>query len=114
MDFRPITLSDRPVFELAYRQCRHEGSECSFTNLFIWQEPLELYWTQIGRAVCVVALNDGPVYALHPCAEEAEDAIAAARALAEWFGAQGKPLLIRGLEQPLAEMLGKAFPNWRI
>ena len=114
MDFRPITLNDRPVFEMAYRQCRHEGSECSFTNLFIWQGPLDIHWTQVGRAVCVVALNDGPVYALHPCAEEAEDAIAAAKALAEWFRLQGQPLLIRGLEQPLAKMLGETFLNWRI
>lgn len=114
MEFRPITLADRPVFERAYRQCRHEGSECSFTNLFIWREPLQIVWTQTGQAVCVLVLNDGPTYALHPCAEAAEDAIAAAGALADWFHAQGKVLLIRGLEQPLAEMLGAAFPNWRI
>ena len=114
MDFKPITLADRPIFDRAYRQCRHEGSECSFTNLFIWQEPLQIFWSQVGRAICVVAMNDGPVYALHPCAEAGEDAVAAGQALEEWFREQGQPLLIRGLEQPLAEILAEAFPHWRI
>ena len=44
MEFRPIALADRKLFEAAYRTCRHEGSECSFTNLFIWRKPLEIVW----------------------------------------------------------------------
>lgn len=114
MEFKPIELADRKLFEAAYHRCRHEGSECSFTNLFIWRKPLDILWAQVGGAICVVVLNDGPVYALHPCAEEKEEVVAAAGELVEWFRLQGKPLLIKGLEQPLAELLGEEYPSWHI
>ena len=114
MDFHPVTLQDRPVFEASYRNCRHEGSESSFTNLFLWRKPLDIVWTRAGSALCVLVRNDGPVYALHPCAAEQEDAVQAAALLAEWFRSQGMPILIRGLEKELAETLAEAFPAWRI
>lgn len=114
MDFRPITLMDRPIFDKSYRSCRHEGSESSFINLFIWRKPLDIVWTQVGEAVCVVVLQDGPVYALHPCAPERESSVRATRLMAEWFEQQGYPLLIRGLELGLAEMLAEEFPDWKI
>lgn len=114
IEFHPITLKDREVFDAAYHRCRHEGSESSFTNLYIWRKPLNIVWTAIGGAVCVVVRNDGPVYALHPCAAEVEDIIAAAKELAGWFRAQNLPVYIKGLEQSIAELLGEAFPQWVI
>ena len=114
MEFHPITLQDRPLFDKAYRCCQHQGSESSFTNLFIWRKPLDIVWTQAGKALCVVVRNDGPLYALHPCACESEDAVAAAGMLADWFREQGQPILIRGLEKPLADLLMEAFPDWTI
>ena len=107
LQFQRIQLSDRPLFDAAYRSCRHEGSESSFTNLFIWREPLDIVWTRIGNSVCVVVRQDGPVYALHPCAPEREQSVQAARLLAQWFDQQGQPLLIKGLELGLAEMLAE-------
>ena len=114
LQFQQIKLSDRPLFDESYRSCRHEGSESSFTNLFIWRKPLDIVWTKIEKAICVVVLQDGPVYALHPCAPEREDSVQAARLLAEWFRQQGHPLLIKGLELGLAEMLAEEFPTWKI
>jgi len=114
LQFQQIKLSDRPLFDASYRSCRHEGSESSFTNLFIWRKPLDIVWAQIEKAICVVVLQDGPGYALHPCAPEREDSVQAARLLAEWFRQQGHPLLIKGLELGLAEMLAEEFPTWKI
>ena len=114
LQFQQIKLSDRPLFDASYHSCRHEGSESSFTNLFIWRKPLDIVWAQIEKAICVVVLQDGPVYALHPCAPEREDSVQAARLLAEWFHQQGHPLLIKGLELRLAEMLAEEFPSWKI
>ena len=42
IEFHPITLSDRAIFDAAYHRCRHEGSESSFTNLFSWRKPLDI------------------------------------------------------------------------
>ena len=95
LQFQQIKLSDRPLFDESYRSCRHEGSESSFTNLFIWRKPLDIVWAKIEKAICVVVLQDGPVYALHPCAPEREDSVQAARLLADWFRQQGHPLLPR-------------------
>ena len=114
LQFQQIKLSDRPLFDESYRSCRHEGSESSFTNLFIWRKPLDIVWAKIEKAICVVVLQDGPVYALHPCAPEREDSVQAARLLADWFRQQGYPLLIKGLELGLAEMLAEEFPSWKI
>lgn len=114
LQFQQIKLSDRPLFDASYRSCRHEGSESSFTNLFIWRKPLDIVWAKIEKAICVVVLQDGPVYALHPCAPEREDSVQAARLLADWFRQQGHPLLIKGLELGLAEMLAEEFPSWKI
>ena len=114
MEFHQVTLQDRPIFDRSYRSCRHEGSESSFTNLFIWRKPLDIVWTWAGKAICVVVRNDGPLYSLHPCAPDEEDAVQAAGILADWFREQRQPVLIRGLEKPLAELLKKAFPAWEI
>ena len=114
MEFQQIRLQDRSVFDKAYKSCRHEGSESSFTNLFIWRKPLDIVWTQVGKAVCAIVLQDGPVYALHPCAPERAVSAQAARQVADWFEEQGHPLLIRGLEIGLAEMLVEEFPEWKM
>ena len=114
MEFHPITLQDRPLFDKAYHRCRHEGSESSFTNLFIWRKPLDIVWTQARTALCVVVRNDGPVYALHPCASDESDIVGAAGMLADWFREQGLPVSIRGLEKSIAELLMEAFPDWTI
>ena len=114
MEFHPITLQDRPVFDKSYRTCRHEGSESSFTNLFIWRKPLDIVWTRADNAICVVVRNDGPIYALHPCAATDEDIIGAAGKLADWFREQGLPVSIRGLEKSISELLAEAFPAWTI
>ena len=114
IEFHPIALKDREVFDAAYHRCRHEGSESSFTNLFIWRKPLDIVWARVGGAVCVVVRNDGPVYALHPCAADTKDIVAAADSLAGWFRAQNLHVYIKGLEQSVAELLGEAFPGWSI
>lgn len=114
MQFQPIGLEDRPLFDKAYHRCRHEGSESCFTNLFIWRKPLDIVWTKIGQAVCVVVKNDGPVYALHPCAPGAQEITAAAGKLADWFREQKLPISIRGLEKSIAELLAEAYPSWKI
>ncbi|MCX7882167.1 MAG: phosphatidylglycerol lysyltransferase domain-containing protein [Brevinematales bacterium] len=45
MDFRPLSLEDKPYFDKWFRYMQPKISEFTFTNLFLWQKAHGLLWT---------------------------------------------------------------------
>ena len=47
LELKKITLADRPLFESYLSRPDQRGSECAFTNLFVWQDCYGIYWTVV-------------------------------------------------------------------
>jgi hypothetical protein len=105
LEFQPITLQDKAVFDEAYRRGGHEGSECTFTNLFMWRLPLDINWVRMEAGICVLVSNDGPPYILHPCAPTVSAQLRMLHRAAAYFRDKGHAFLVKGVEEELAEVL---------
>ncbi len=63
MDFKPVTLNDRKLFEKYYKFENSIGSHYSFTNSFIWQKGYDVKYAIIDGFLCVSAcFTDKPYY----------------------------------------------------
>jgi hypothetical protein len=57
--FVPLTIKDRPIFREYEQKYPLTGSDCNFTNLFIWQNYYRFQWARVGDSLCVKANPDG-------------------------------------------------------
>ena len=107
MDFRPLTLDDKPLLDAALAAHPPEISELTFTNLWVWQRK---------RAVAVSRGADGGIALL--CEERgarfflppigATDPAATAARLAGHAGAAGFVFVMRRVPAAMAQPLAAA------
>jgi ribosomal protein S18 acetylase RimI-like enzyme len=62
----PIKLSDRPLFEQAFRRLDEPISDSSFATTFTWAEPLETSFAVIADHLCVFSAADGDLSMMLP------------------------------------------------
>jgi ribosomal protein S18 acetylase RimI-like enzyme len=62
----PITLSDRPLFERAFRRLDEAISDSTFFTTFTWAEPLESSFAVIADHLCVFSAADGDLSMILP------------------------------------------------
>ena len=44
MNFKPIALTDKPVFDQAFSRQYYENSWFTFTNLYVWRDNYSTAW----------------------------------------------------------------------
>lgn len=47
LEFKEVAVKDRALFETYLNKPEHFGSECAFTNLYIWRDYYRTWWTEI-------------------------------------------------------------------
>ena len=57
---RALTLEDRALIEEAVAREGPEGSEFTFTNLFIWRDAYQLQMSQVDGALCLFSRRSDP------------------------------------------------------
>ena len=114
IEFQPLTLEDKAQFDQAYRKGGHEGSECTFTNLFMWRLPLKISWAQVGKGICVLVSNDGAPYILPPCGPSIADQLEMMDLVAGYFRTNGDDFLVKGVETALATSLLDNAPGYLV
>ncbi len=73
LEFKDVAVADRPLFESYLSKPEHLGSECAFTNLFIWRDYYHTYWTEkYGFLLIKVVVEDETFY-LQPFGGKDED-----------------------------------------
>jgi len=112
IEFKPLTLAEKTLFDEALRISRHEGSECSFTNLFMWRKALNIRWMEEKGCLCVLVQNDGAPYVMPPCHADPDVAAHMAKRLCEWMEEQNQSFLMKGVPRQLAETLEQVCPGW--
>jgi hypothetical protein len=111
LDFSPITLEQKPLFDKYFRQQRFENSHYNFTTRFIWRQPYDLQWALIDGCLCFRGHADGKYFILPPASPDREAIGSALDKLTADFAASGWPLVIRDIERPFAEELAAIRPH---
>lgn len=111
INFQPIRLADKPLFDNFLRKRRYENAHFSFTNLFMWRSGFQVEWALLDEHLCIRAAWDGEHYILPPFGAPDQGMGNALDRLAEHFAAQGWPLVIRGAEAFMTEELNALRPG---
>ena len=59
---QPLTLKDKPLFDLYARQTQGTLSTYAFAPLYVWRKLFQFYWTIIDDRFCVFANQDGDYF----------------------------------------------------
>ena len=109
LELKKITLADRPLFESYLSRPDQRGSECAFTNLFVWQDCYGIYWTVVHDFLVIKVKRNEVDFFLQPFGGKDEDLPKLFAEIKEYH--EGKPFEIHGIYDDGKERLEKAFPE---
>lgn len=108
--FQPVRLEDKPLFDRYLRTQRYEGSECTFTNLYMWRKAYALEWALTHDCLCIKAFHQGMTYMLPPLGRE-ECYADVWREMAHYFERQGLPFLLKGVPRVMKDIMEQLQPG---
>ncbi|MGI6224836.1 MAG: DUF2156 domain-containing protein [Peptococcales bacterium] len=111
LNFQTVKLKDKVLFDRYFRQRRHEGSESTFTNLYMWQDCYNIRWTLIDDFLCIKAQLEGVDYILPPYGITDEGIEKALDKLMEYFASNKLPFLMRAVSPEMKETLEGLYPG---
>lgn len=111
INFQPIKLTDKPVFDSFFRARRYENAHFNFTNLFMWRNAYNIEWCTESGFLFIRAAWGNEQFALQPFGPDAEFG----KAITIWedyFKQNGLPFIISGMESGAALQLEKLRPGF--
>lgn len=102
LEFKEVAVKDRALFETYLNKPEHFGSECAFTNLYIWRDYYRTWWTEIFGFLLIKVELEGESYYLQPFGGKDEDLPLLAKEIRE---AEGGPFEFRGIYECSLERL---------
>jgi hypothetical protein len=67
LDFKPLDIGDKALFNKYFREDPPEISELTFTNLFMWQSLYHPVWTELDNTLLIIMNPDvASPYGLQP------------------------------------------------
>lgn len=104
-----MTLSQKQLFESYLSSPEQRGSECAFSNLFVWRDCYHIFWSIIRDFLIVkVKRNDVDFY-LQPFGGIERDLPLLIEDLKE--AQHGHPFEMHGIYEPMKETLAHIFPT---
>lgn len=110
INFQPVCLEDKALFDRYFRERRYEGSECTFTNLFMWRKAYALEWAITHDCLCVKASHRGLTYMLAPFGSESCYE-AALPEMISYFRQRGLPFLLKAVPRSVKDILEQLRPG---
>ncbi|NLP41525.1 MAG: DUF2156 domain-containing protein [Veillonellaceae bacterium] len=111
INFQPIKLDDKPVFDSFFRARRYENAHFNFTNLFMWRHAFNIEWCTEAGFLLIRAAWGKEQFALQPFGPEAE----LGKAITIWedyFKQNNLPFIISGIESGAALQFEKLRPGF--
>ncbi len=105
--FCDITLNDKPVFDNFFEKAQYAGSECTFTNLFIWRRCYNIHWTQEDGFLLIEVLRDNEWFILPPFGGKDENLPGILAKIYKQFGT----FEMRGIYKESMERLERVLPQ---
>jgi len=109
--FKPISFEDKKIFDHYFRQRRYEGSECTFTNLYMWRKCFNIEWALVDDFLCVKACVDDATFVLPPFPINDAEIKKPILKLMEYFRQNDQPFLMRAVSPQIKTVLEEQFSN---
>ena len=111
MDYQPLRLTDRPLFNEAFHRQRYENSWFTFTNLWMWREAYGPEWSWVDGSLFIRVTRENHTYAWPPLIPADKSLSDALELLAADFSSRGLPLEINGLSPEMTAALQASAPG---
>jgi uncharacterized protein len=98
------------LFDRYFGQKRYEGSECTFTNLYMWRKVYGIEWAQENECICVKASSGGKTFVLPPLGSEAGYG-AALDAMLDYFTQNNLPFLMKTTPRWMKKIIEDSKPG---
>lgn len=112
IEFKSLTLEDKPLIDKYFQEVQPRNSECTFTNMFIWRDCYEVQWAIVEGLLVIKPGQADETWVLQPYGNYEDcDLRSVFAQLDEYFSAQGLPLVVRAITEPFAQMLETEYPG---
>ena len=109
LEFKPVTLAQKPLFESYLSKPEQRGSECAFSNLFVWRDCYNIFWC-VAHGFLIVKVKRNEVdFFLQPFGGKDEDLPLLMEELKEYH--EGKPFRLHGIYECTKERFSRVFPE---
>ena len=105
--FKEITLADKPIFDDFFKRSKYSGSECTFTNLFIWRSCYDILWAMEDGFLLIKVCRNKENFFLPPFCGEDENLPGILKKLYDYAG----PYQIRGVYREIIERFEDVLPG---
>ena len=112
IEFKDLTLEDKPIINQYFQAVQPRNSECTFTNMFIWRDCYEVQWTIIDGLLIIKPGQMEETWILQPYGDYTNcDLRKVFAQLDEYFSSQGLPFIMRAVTESFAELLETEYPG---
>lgn len=112
IEFKNLTLEDKPMIDRYFNMVQPRNSECTFTNLFIWRECYEVQWAIVDGLLIIKPGQQDETWILQPYGDYTNcDLKHVFAELDAYFSSQGLPLVMRTVTEQFAQFLEKEYPG---
>ena len=66
LNFKKLTLNDKPLFDKYFEKFPPQISEYTFTNLYVWKKSRIIEYTQYEEGLIILATTNNEKYFLSP------------------------------------------------
>lgn len=111
MNFKPIELLDKPIFDQALAARYYENSWFTFTNLYIWRDNYSTVWAIDDGSLVVRLQTKELTYYLPPFSPADKSFAAAVSSVVDESRSRGDAFLMKGLSPQMCSELEEQYPG---
>jgi len=110
--FKQIELEDKHIFDIYLSLNKHENSEFTFTNFFIWRHSDQLKYTVIDDHLCVLGLYQYKVPIIFPPLGDYKAGFdTALLKVIDYCKKNGLPIIIKAITEETKQVMEEALPG---
>lgn len=109
LEFKKVTLDVRPLFESYISQSGQKGSECAFSNLYVWRDCYNIFWCEYKNFLLLKVKRHGEAFYIQPFGGKDEDLPEIMRELIA--DNNGEPLSMHGIYEDTKERFERVLPG---
>lgn len=111
MDFRPVTIDDKAIFNHYLTGREYRLITYCFTNFYLWRNWDPYRWTLAEEALVVKSDYLGLDAVLCPISPDDNRVLAATEALIDWYRQRGVPFLMCEVDQDMLALFEARWPG---
>lgn len=109
LEFKKVTLDVRPLFEKYISSSGQKGSECAFSNLYVWRDCYNIYWCEFKNFLLLKVKRHGVAFYIQPFGGMDEDLPEVMRELVA--DNNGEPLSMHGIYEDTKARFERVLPG---